>query len=445
MASNVPREFLKSMNAPREIEVTKNENEKEDDDDNDDGNADDYDDDEPMSVNVTKTRTPGLRTVLFRTKTGTISAKMSDQPISIRCAQACLRLGYDACDYFRISRPLVEGSVPGCDIKNSIADNDVLLEYEIKFQNGAFIKVMDEVNYQQALDKCLQLKGNLAFYEQLVSAIKYGMKMTCDQCWLISGEVTFSNEDTGCDLVDASTRFNLYPERDELYSCFYCYIYSNQPQDTHSYYPASKILYLRKNNGTGYNYVGAETRCQSEFGGHLALPMEVYNASLNGVTMCLDKKFWFSHNMSGACCVEDYIDTCWSNILVGGKFKITNLEKKKLRKAFCSLSNIDLNQYPYPSHWVIAIRGEQKKSLTFKEASEKCRDIGGTIATKEQVNKAYLKGYFSPIRGWIAEERVVRSCSIVHGTTCEYIGLFEETTTTSAEYDAFCYVPPDGN
>ncbi|XP_071959645.1 uncharacterized protein [Antedon mediterranea] len=85
-------------------------------------------------------RTLGLKSGMFaiRTKNWRISESTNDQPTGIRCAQACLRLGYDECNHFKIIR--CEGGMSGCEIKSKTTDDEVAWDYKIKFQDGAFIK-----------------------------------------------------------------------------------------------------------------------------------------------------------------------------------------------------------------------------------------------------------------------------------------------------------------
>ncbi|XP_071944959.1 uncharacterized protein [Antedon mediterranea] len=344
---------------------------------------------------TTKARTPGLKSELFRIRTMSGEATYSIKLYRIRCAHACLRIGFEKCSHIRIGGKIV------CQTTQDIESDDVsepTRDYEISIQDGMFSKMSLDVNYEQATKECQRLKGSLASYEQLVTAIvKYGENATsCDNCWLISGEVTFSNDENMCVLEEPATRCNIYPDRSAVFPCFYCYFYSNLPPEVKDYHSDWKILNLRYDVANGYIYTDAENRCQSEFGGHLALPMEVYNATLTGFKQC--RRAWFTKGMFGNCCFF-HTGPCWENILVGTRFRISEHHAGETKiSAFCSLLDVDADQYPFTVYRIVAIRGLIASSLTtFTEADDKCAEIGGRLATSSELVEANNAGYHTDI------------------------------------------------
>ncbi|XP_033127072.1 uncharacterized protein LOC117124843 [Anneissia japonica] len=392
-------------------------------------------------VHIMKGNIPGLKSevlTLINRNGDAAATYMAKIQTTTRCAQECLRLGDEVCKFTSVDKTNRSCKFSADKIDIDTLSTAVILVYEVTEREGVFIKVSRNADYEEASEGCHQLKGYLASYEQLMSAVNhFGKDVTCDQCWLISGEVTFTNDETPCQLVDPAIRCNVYPDRTTLYPCFYCYITSfiSEGRDYHS---ASRILHLSRDGSEGYTYNEAESLCQGNYGGHLALPMEVYNASLTGVQIC--ETAWFSNGMQGAPYHKDQ-EICWGNVLTGYKFSISDHYEGEYKKsAYCSLANHFVDDYPFPAHGIISVRGRETYTLTYSEASSRCLSIGGTLAKYNQMLVAHEAGYQSLYRSWLKEKYVVYSC--VFYPECSPYGV-ENTGVkpTYKEYDAFCHVP----
>ncbi|XP_071946688.1 versican core protein-like [Antedon mediterranea] len=261
------------------------------------------------------------------------------------------------------------------------------------------------------------------------------MNLTCDICWLISGEVTFSNDQTMCELVNPDLRCNLYPDRTSLYSCFYCYINPIIMPFGIDYHSDCRILHISYDSTQGYHYADAETRCRDEFNGHLALPMELYNVSVNGVKSC--EIAWFSNNLISR---PENAEICWENAITGNKFRIVD-PTIYYKPAYCSLLNVEPGAYPYPDHGVIFVTPKDsfRNVLNYTQAMERCTEIGGSLASENQMRAANQAGYQQLRRGWINDKYVAYSC--VHGCSPLGVTVSKGQKLESNQNDAFCHIP----
>ncbi|XP_033122670.1 aggrecan core protein-like [Anneissia japonica] len=363
----------------------------------------------------------------------------------IQCLLACSRqTSCFSVNYNRqgkicqMNNQIREIAADGHFLSNSSYDYmEKVINKEFQKDGVYFLSVFHD--YQEAEKICRIRSGSIASYEQLYNAFQPSLK-NCKEGWLISGEIAFTEITGQCTLKPPEQRSNVFPCK--IYqSGVYCYRDYNESVDIFDYLPKTqRIIRLTDSNSKKLNAEDAEICCSTDFGGHLAMPVEVYTTSLSlGVNLC--EAGWLSNWLAGNPCYGHMPPDFWL-------FPIGNLIRFKSPtneyNAFCfvplSKQNITYTD-PFPSHRVASV--EMGYTLNYYDARDFCKSRGGRMATRAEVEYAQQSGYDCCSAGWVTSGEVVYPVAKARGGCANYtVSVITWGYQNKATFlaSSFCYM-----
>ncbi|XP_071953287.1 aggrecan core protein-like [Antedon mediterranea] len=294
--------------------------------------------------------------------------------------------------------------------------------------------------YEVASSTCTINLGSLASYEQLYNAYQPRMD-DCIEGWLISGEIAFTkiNGDK-CTFNSPDQQSNIFPDK-TYESGYYCHRGYNQPLGLFDYIPTiQRIIRLTGLNSDKLNANESDTRCSTLFGGRLATPVEVFNASYSlGVDLCTD--CWFLGGLAGNPCSGNTPSTFW-NFPTGNNIWLQDPSTEWFAMCYIPLQNQSITlPDPFPSHRVMLVSGAVKYTLTKQDAMNRCAYYGGALASPDQLRNAQSAGYDYCSYGWVSTGGKVMYPVVRSRAGCGSPPIMSKNIHSGSKYDGYCYIP----
>ncbi|XP_077976929.1 aggrecan core protein-like [Glandiceps talaboti] len=279
------------------------------------------------------------------------------------------------------------------------------------------------LNYEQAKKECTKYNAVIATYDQLHEAWENGLQQ-CDAGWLRDGSVQYPMQK---EIVDCGNLVGIvdlgFENKSHTYDV-YCY------KDV----PATSIVggkIIRSNGLRRYslNYEEAKEEC-TKYNAVIATYDQLYEAWENGFQSC--QAGWLRDG-SVRYPMQEEISDCGN--LVG----VVDLGVKDKSDTYDVYCYKDIPSTSIVGEvFIVREPGPNRYQLTFNESDSACTRYDAVLATREQLEEAWLRGlgYCSP--GWLADG------SVVYQTQYERKGCDGEITSYGYPdmqelYDAYCY------
>ncbi|XP_071947443.1 uncharacterized protein [Antedon mediterranea] len=366
----------------------------------------------------------------------------------VSCLQVCSKktycwsVNYSPKDRVcRISRRIPQDASATVKIVQTPAFLYIEKVLDSDFKRHGILFDSTKVTYEEASVLCEDKLGSLATYEQLYDAFADGTQ--CAKGWLISREVAFTEISDACTMKPSVERSNVFVCGQYRFG-FYCFrernIVSSTP--TADYIPKSqRLIRISESLTTKLYPEEADQCCRDDYSGRMSTSFEAYNATYSmNVNFC--GHGCYSGRLCGDICKTDNSPSkYWDPETLSFMFLSESYYKQF---SFCYIPLHGEGPIsapnPYPPHRVVVALGTAGAwSYTYDIAIAKCKDYGGRLATRAEVQYAYNMGLESIRGGWIEEGDKVyvlqRSRSWESRTG---IITFEDYR---AESSAYCYIP----
>ncbi|XP_033121404.1 aggrecan core protein-like [Anneissia japonica] len=306
-------------------------------------------------------------------------------------------------------------------------------------KHGVYFKAVDD-DYEAAAEFCINHLGSIAFYEQLYDAFQPTLN-NCEEGWLVGGEIAFTELTDACTLKPPEQRSNVFPCK-AYQSGVYCQKEYNPSADTFDYLPKTqRIIRLTDSNSKKLNADEAETCCNTEFNGHLATPLDVYNNSLTlGVNLC--SIGWLSEMLAGNPCNGHSLPDFW-HYPAGNNIRFEPLTDEYSAFCFVPLPNQPLTYNdPFPSHRVMNGDGESRYTLNYYDAEVFCNTRGGRMATRAELEFAQQSGYDCCQAGWVTSGEVIYPTTQLRpGCGSSTVNTWGYKDRSTESFSTYCYMP----
>ncbi|XP_033099917.1 aggrecan core protein-like, partial [Anneissia japonica] len=188
-------------------------------------------------------------------------------------------------------------------------------------------------------------------------------------------------------------------------------ICANQLENVDFFPNTQRIVRLTKSKSEKLSANESEVCCSNRFGGRLATPLEVYNASYSlGVDFCIEG--WYLGWLAGNPCTGSNSPSEFWFYPTGNAIKLIDPMMKYFSFCYITLPNHRITSPdPFPPHRVMCVCGDfgppKRYTLTYQEVVFRCIGYGGTLANRAQVENAQRLGYDCCSAGWVQSGEVI--------------------------------------